>query len=509
MAFSFRSKAKTAGLKEDNETNNNSSKLSSSQMNKLTKAYPPWLRHNVELKYLPAIYQGVLGQVQLQPDIHLDHGAILNQHRLKSKQTQDYMNKYTDTERARKLLSASRLPNETLAAIWAHVNQTFPGRLTNREFCLALALVAHFQRLHQKSSDNLDAKITLHDPNRHKMNADKKSSDPFDLVKIDDKPPVPILYPSSPASNSTRQIPSSKSVPNRLGSEILLVDLEDDNYPEAFSQWELGRVGNGNLNTDRAKLINLIDSDGDNDVDFIVDRLTDVWTKLMISIRCLFKRSFDILNVENCRTSALEALRSKDGVKFIKQLCICYPLAHNVKTKIDELIAIQCSGRNKSSHATTIQTKSLNKNFASQINDLMLSINEYWAVLINLFHESGQTSFIEIIMDSLDVTSNRDKDRKYSLSERIDINNTDKCCICLRKEYLCIDKDQISSFSATKSISSDDLDLIVMQGLISQDNFYKYHARCANFWLNQVDSNGRLPFIKCSDDKDVLRPNRN
>lgn len=506
MAFSFRSKAKTTGPKEDNEKNNNASKLSSSQINKLTKAYPPWLRNNVELRHLPAVYQGVLGQVQLQPDINLDHRTILNQHRLKSKQTQDYMNKYTDTERARKLLSASRLPNDTLAAIWAHVNQTFPGRLTNREFCLALALVAHFQRFYKENGDNIDAKSI------NKTTAGKKSCDPFDLVKFDDKPPVPILYPgqSSPSSNNSRRIPSSNSVPNRLGSDILLVDLEDDNNQDAFSQWELSRVGDGNLKTARAKLINLIDSDGDNDVDFIIDRLTDVWTKLMVSMRCLFKRSFDILNVENCRTSALEALRSEEGVKYIKRLCMCYPLAHNVKFKIDELIAIHCSEQNKSNYANnSIQTKSLNRNFASQINDLMLSINEYWAVLINLFHESGQTNFIEIIMDSLDVASKKDMNRKHSLTELIDINKTDKCCICLRKEYLCINKNQIISLSATKSISSDDLALIVEQDLISQDDFYKYHARCANFWLNQVESKGRLPFIKCNIDKEVLRPNCN
>lgn len=510
MAFSFRSKVKSSGPKDGCEKANDIPRLSSSQLSKSTKTYPSWLRGNVELKYLPAIYQGVLGQVQLQPDINLDNGSLLNQHRLKPKQTQDYMNKFTDTERARKLLSASQLPNDTLATIWAHVNQTFPGRLTNREFCLALALVAHFQRLNKENSEiGPDSKQTLK-VIRNNLNSNRSSKkDPFDLVKTDDNPPVPILYPSQSSplkTKCTRKLSNSNSVPNKLSTEVLLVDLGDDNDTHgASSRWELNSNKDYTKPLNRPKLVNLIDSDGENDVDFVVDRLTDVWTRLMIAIRTIFKRSFDVLNVENCRASALEALRSDRGVIFIKQLCLCYPLAHNIKFKIHEFTAIHNCQPNSNPSATN-NALQFDRNLALQINDLMLSINEYWAVLINLFHESGQTGFIEVIMDSLDCKfKHRTSQTSFTL-EILKLNNPEQCSICLRKDYLSLDDSMSSALLVTKGISKDDLDQIRGQDLISNDEHYYYHARCANIWLNHVD--GRLPFVNCNtNDNDVLRPN--
>lgn len=514
MAFSFRNKAKSnGGLREGGDKSSDAARLSSSQVNKMTKTYPRWLRGNVELKYLPALYQGVLGQVQLQPDISFDNAALLNHHRLKPKQTQDYMNKFTDTERARKLLSASQLPNDTLATIWAHVNQTFPGRLTNREFCLALALVAHFQRLNKETGDiGLDpeatTKVIRSDLNSNESSAKTSKKDAFDLVKSDDKPPVPILYPcqSSPRkTRCTRRLSNSNSVPNKLSSEVLLVDLgEDSSTHDARSQSDLDRNKSQTTPQSRPKLVNLIDSDDENDVNFIVDRLTDVWSQIMLAIKALFKRSFDILNVENCRNSALEALRSDRGVLFMKHLCLCYPLAHNIKYKIDELIAKQDSHSNEPYVANN--SVQFDKNFAFRINDLMLSINEYWAVLINLFHESGQTNFIEVIMDSLDLTLELNPDRAHSTSQTFNLNNPERCCICLRKNYLDMIGTRSLASSETKGISNDDFNLISGQELISQDNHYYYHARCANFWLNQVDGE-KLPFFKCNIiDNDVLRP---
>lgn len=462
-------------------------KLTNAQLSKLTKVYPGWLRDSSALKQLPGVYQGVLGQVQLQPaSFTIKNGSQQYQKFVNRQQQPDYMNRFTDTERVHQLLSASRLSNDNLATIWAHVNKTFPGKLTNRELCLALALIAIFQRLEREESNSIRT----------------SGQNPFDLVKNEKKPPVPILYPtqrnssngSSPVAKQAGESSLARSL-SKGDSNSLLVDLccDDDKDSSANKLHDMTSSQSSNdgfktaglmvsMPTNHARsdnnLFNLIDMDRDR-FGFDFYKLTQVWLRLLTSMKSTFKRSFDILNVENSRQSAIEALRSQHGTQFSKQLSLCYPLAHNIKLKADEL------------NSASAKTSGLmDVSYLMQIDDLMISINEYWAVLINLFHESGQTKFIELIMDGLNPKTQ--KVLSETIEELADELSTsgksDICSICHNKFYL-IDCNAKGLLLDSAELPVDDSGNL----LLSHDDRYYYHARCANFWLNQVDASG-LPF---------------
>lgn len=510
MAFKFISRtsspifgAKQTGSLQDQDCvqkdNMPPVKLTNSKLNKLAKVHPPWLRDSSGPQQLPAVYQGVLGQVQSQPAIA---GLKSNVKRVLQL---DYMNRFTDTERVYQLLSASLLPNETLATIWAHVNQTYPGQLTNREVCLALALIALFQRVDEKH---------------------ESIKDPFNQVKLEKKPPVPKLYPVTQISHSNRpnfnsQLTSSKSTPDGLSSSgkcDLLVDFDSDIESSASANESLGgtkkssswmptTVRQPSIFCDRENycntVANLIDMDGDK-FDFDFARLTQTWMKIMFTMKNLFKRSFDILNVDHGRQSAIEALSSAQGKQFIKQLCLCYPMAHNIKCKIDELDntrLVPSGGDSSACNQRVDQSRLFDKNYTNQIDDLMVSINEYWAVLINLFHESGQTHFIELIMDGLGERSLgvRHITIEQLASEVDGSGKSDVCSICHSKLYL------ITPDFKLEMLSSEDVELVApVELLIESSQNYHYHARCANFWLNQIDQDA-LPFRK-NQSEAILSP---
>lgn len=487
-------------------------KLTNAQLSKLTKVYPSWLRDSSALKQLPGVYQGVLGQVQLQPaGFATTNNRQQEFQKLVNRQRQpDYMNRFTDTERVHQLLSASKLSNDDLATIWAHVNKTFPGKLTNRELCLALALIAIFQRLERQESNSLRT----------------SKQNPFDLVKTEKKPPVPTLYPNQrSSSNGVSPVKlAGLGSPTSFASNSLLVDLCcDDNNDESSANNLVyiidsqsnndskthNLMGNMPMSCNRGdkNLFNLIDMDGDRfELDFY--KLTQVWLRFLSSIKSTFKRSFDILNVENSRQSAIEALKSGKGVQFSKHLSLCYPLAHNIKFKIDELdnIEFHCNSNTSMRESGLPHTKTsglMDKSYLKQIDDLMISINEYWAVLINLFHESGQTKFIELIMDGLNFKTQTvfSKTIEELANELSSSGKSDTCSICHTKFYL-IDCDPSS-----KGLNPSDVELLEESEegqLLSQDDRYYYHAKCANFWLNQVDSSG-LPFQK-EQEEDILCP---
>lgn len=456
-------------------------KLTNAQLSKLAKTYPSWLRDGSSLKQLPGVYHGVLGQVQLQPEFLDGVDKFSNEKKLVNKQQQvDYMNRFTDTERVHQLLTTSRLSNQTLATIWAHVNKTYPGCLTNREVCLALALIAIFQRIEKEGHDTQVA---------HK-------NDPFSSVKLEKKPPVPVLYPSSSNIHSSPikacTTPSFNSVPNELSSSLLIDISSVDEIQEQRannSQNEIKRSTQGlykdqiplawRLKSINNNAISLIDLEGDK-FEMRLSKILQVWLKMMTAMKNIFKRSFDILNVENDRQSALEALNSSRGHNFSRNLCLCYPIAHNIKFKIDELNSLRLPNE---------QINLLDNNYVSQINDLMISINEYWAVLINLFHESGQTNFIELIMDGLNYKNKtvisktiEELDNELDSSRKHNI-----CSICHTKFYL-------TNIGDNSSITKDDYDLVVDYELLSLDGCHYYHAKCANFWINHVDNNDTLPF---------------
>lgn len=542
MAFKFRSKsslsnqsAKQHASQTTDDQMEVAPKLSNAQLSKLAKLYPPWLKDSSGLKQLPGVYQGVLGQVQLQPSLifgaNSTNGHIFAAYNAgKQLQSADYMNRFTDTERVHQLLSASQLPNETLATIWAHVNKTFPGKLTNREVCLALALIAIFQRL---ESEN------------HAVSIKMQATDPFSLVKNEKKPPVPILYPNNNHSSSNNnnngahniasskaQVVPSKSIPTELNSSGLLVDIRDDNgitssdgglnlgmgsHPflsglnlsnrddvraaNNTNNIKSGRTINRNLEhllslkNIRNNAVNLIDMDGDKfEIEF--SKLTQAWLMLLSAMKSVFKRSFDILNVENSRESAIEALKSQKGKQFSKHLCLCYPIAHNIKFKIDELNNLQLNIANE-------QINLFDKSYIVRIDDLMTSINEYWAVLINLFHESGQTGIIELIMDGLNYKQQTvSSETIEELANELDgCGKRDVCCLCHTKFYL-TNYDSLAN-NRESILSEEDNERILDNNddddetLLSEDNLYYYHAKCANFWLNQVDSiECNLPFRK-------------
>ena len=470
-------------------------KLTNAQLNKLTKAFPTWLRDNSSLKQLPGVYQGVLGQVQLQPDIFSNNSSNNDANKMRysngtklvsSLQRQvDYMNRFTDTERVRQLLSASRLPNDTLATIWAHVNKTFPGRLTNREVCLALALIAIFQRLQQGAEVGTS-----------------RQGDPFVMVKSEKRPPVPVLHrPNHPPTSLTKSRGSSNqtssSDPGELNSNCLLIDFTNDDETTDSSAPRQVRPppAGGCVKSSSSNAISLIDLDGDR-LEVILRKLVQVWMSFLTATKAIFKRSFDILNVENSRQSALEALSTREGQDFCKHLSLCYPLAHNIKFKIDELKRLQFSIR-KGELTKHASLNLLDGGYMEQINDLMVSVNEYWAVLINLFHESGHTKFIELIMDGLNYSTRTVSSETLSdlMSELDGSNKPEVCSICHTKLYLAKLDQQL--------LAEEDLEVLGSGQLITRDDCYYYHPKCANFWLNHVDSTG-LPFRK--EVEEILKP---
>lgn len=491
MAFKFsRSSGHIADKLKISPAGDNVSResgLANSQLAKSNNVYPPWLKVGTSLKQMPGIYQGVLGQVQLQTSLLHPGKKLIKQ------ANGDYMDRFTDTERVHQLLSASRLSNEVLATIWAHVNKTFPGRLTNREVCLALAIIAEFQQLETPAAE--------------------KSKDPFSTVRLQKRPPVPKLYPGDcnsvnkcESSKRTLEIHSSKSTPEELCSINLLVNLDDGEGshkpPNRYSR-ESATVNQAN--TDFGSLnINLIDDDY-YEFGKELANLAEIWLKFLNGIRVVYKRSYDILNVENSRQSALEALRSQDGKEFSMYLCLSYPLAHNIKTKIDELYSLEVITQVPLKSKPT--SRLFDKRYITKINDLMNSVNEYWAVLINLFNESGQTKFIELIMDGLKTEDNSGQERfiKRTVDQLVNelkgLNRPDLCSICYSKFYL------TTSFTSLSEFLGDKSELVLYQEPISGDNQYYYHPKCANFWLNHVCADS-LP-LTGRHDESILVPGVN
>lgn len=500
MPFNFRTKTPRSqdnGKQQPQQREPELPKISAAHLSKLTKEFPPWLRDNSCLKQLPGIYLGVLGQVQLQLDITNHEGATQNGlvKTLNRGPQTEYMNRFTDTDRVHQLLSASRLPNDALATIWAHVNKTYPGRLTNREVCFALALIAIFQRL---EGDSVSLSFRS-----------KTSKDPFELVKFEKKPPVPKLYPRD--SSKPSRISTSQSIPERLndngadvedgGGGILLIDIHCDRPLSNRSSFHSGATTMG------SNPYNLIDNDNDQ-LGPRIQQYARIWMLFLTAMKRNFKRTYDILMVENSRQNSLDALGSERGKIFIKNLCLCYPLAYNIKFKIDELKKF----RPRETHETSEQKLSsclLDKDYVSRADDLMTSINEYWAVLINLFHASGQTEFIEHIMDRLNYkTGTIISQTLGELNDEFNsIGKADLCSICLMETYLSDIKTEpvpqtVDKFNPTMNVYQ-----CVENEIITNDSQYYYHAKCANFWLNYVDPKCELPFV-FNTNLDILSPTK-
>lgn len=516
MAFRFRARPSVTGSSKQSTNggglsheNTDLPKLTNAQLDRLAKLFPSWLKDNTPLKQLPGIYQGVLGQVQLQPGIEEIERRLIG----KQEKPTDYMNKFTDTERVHQLLSASQLPNETLATIWAHVNKTFPGKLTNREVCLALALIAIFQRLDRERSNGVNH-----------FSPSSKDRDPFLVVKVEKKPPVPTLYSARTNNNNNNDtrnnsgfikgIVQSKSTPENLSSARgLLVDISSGNDDTTTKEASSGFPGQptsdnysvANSNLDRrvrdiilTNPINLMDMNSDTfEIDF--NSTTNIWYKFLHSMKGIFKRSFDVLNVENSRQSAIEALKSPRGIDFGRNLSLCYPLAHNIKHKFDQLNSIKLA-TDEQSDTKAPMLGVFDKKYAVRIDDLMTSINEYWAVLINLLHESGQTDFIELIMDGLVQTKDPNVADSIGDIAAEFSSNSGICCICHIECYLSSSYD----FSS-RQLSADVLSLVAAEDLVSGDGQHYYHPRCASFWLNQVDTTS-LPFISEHVNQEILSP---
>jgi hypothetical protein len=475
MAFKFSRGAPTSHFRNHHSTNdgqtisNKGTTLSPTIVNNQTNlyksgSYPAWLKDGSALR---KAYYGSLGQVQLQPA--LDGNKLsAGLDRLVSKRGHEFSwDNFTDTSRVQQLLSTSRLPNSSLAAIWACCNKTRPGVLTNREVCLALGLIAIFQRVQDQKLDG----------------------DPFNLLKLEKSPPVPKLYETDRGTTTKTRIPSSSSMPNNLLIDISsgeFTETSDSNNKDKNEVFDSGRNQEAHVSVSFSNnAISLIDLDGEKCEPAIVG-LTNVWMRFMLAMQSIFKRSFDILNVENSRSSALEALTSPAGVNFCKGLSLCYPIAHNIRLKIDELDRAQTDGK---------QLNLLDEKYLSKINNIMVSINEYWAVLINLFHSSGQTDFIELIMDGL-VWAPSNTNSSETLDELMGAltirDRCDKCAICLNEFYLINMGDALER---SARLPQNDIDLLYDTKLISLDDDYYYHPKCANFWLNSVPgTNGKLPF---------------
>lgn len=348
-------------------------------MHQTSRFWPKWIRGNFKVNHLPAIYRGVLGQVQSQSNIRTNSSP--------KSSSSSYMDRLTDTDRVHQLLPTSRLSNDALASIWAHVNRTHPGILTNREVCLALALIAIHQRLDGATE-----------------------CDPFSLIKSEKEPPLPKLY------SSTVLEPSAK-VQDHNAPTLSMIEIE---FGDSFA--------------------------------FKLNSIIQVWFRIMTAMKHLFKGVFDTLNVKYDRNPVREALSCPRGISFIEQLGLCYPLAHNINRGV-----ISLGKEHKTRH---------------EFGDLMNSINEYWAVLINLFHEAGQTNIVECIMDGLcsanDITL--DVLRLQNEDSRI-------CRICYTSIYL---EDSSESKPMTMSVRDHN-------ELLTLDSHHYYHTKCANFWLNHVN----------------------
>lgn len=484
MAFKFKlakqpvssSQNQTSGKQpslEDNQSDQVESKLSGAELNKLIKQYPSWLKGNSCIKNLPAVYHGVLGQVQVQPKF----SAISNPKLTRQPQQNDYLDRFTDTERVYQLLLASRLPSATLATIWAHANKTFPGRLSNREVCLALALIAIFQR---PDKSDFAARLASKD---HKL-------DLYELVRLEKKPPIAKLFPISPA-NSTNE--------NDERKDVLLVDLDDDSSKNLDnSKSEKNQEKSNTLDYFKSNLGNLIDTDVSRfEIDF--KRLTDCWLRSLKALKDIFKESFDILNVRHGRSSAIEALGTRRGREFSKNLSLCYPLAYNISETVRSW--------NDISSKPSDQAELFEIGYVNTMEDLMRSINEYWAVLINLFHQTGLTKLIETMMDSLDTGSGSSIKSVHSVSD-IARGLCDSqprqttCSLCRKSQHFT--SEPFKTLSKDEELSPELIDLWLDHELITEDGHYHYHSRCANFWLNCVDSDG-LPFKKARS-SDILSP---
>lgn len=472
-------------------------KLTNAQLNKLTKVYPAWLRNNSSLKQLPAVYQGVLGQVQLQPMIHNESRFVNGRILARKQQHLDYMNRFTDTQRVYEIFLLSRLGDVTLSKIWAFANKTYPGQLTNREVLVGLALIALFQKLdcNNNSNNNDNSK------SNHQNPTNKSSPDPFvDFYKID-RPPLPKLYP--PDSNnklSKYQIKTSKSMPEELSqSSSLLIDIDDPVSDQKQTKSDQSRDFDTNksicdighqkaIDKFNGNSVSLIDMDsGGFGIGFLQTWLKDS-NLILRAIKSIFKQSFDTLNVCYSRHHAIEALRSGRGINFINNIGLCYPLAHNLKLRVDELENMKNFGF-------------FDKNYIMQIDDLNLineywvGINQYWLVLINLFNESGQIKFVEKLMDSLNAPTEKDRTFEDFVN---DLNSNDKSCsICLTKFYL------LPGNSPPNGVPEEDGNSLIESELVTLDNRYYYHVPCATFYQNNV---GSLPYQKEPDATNLLTP---
>lgn len=431
-----------------------------------SKLFPKWLKDGSSLKNLPPIYYGILAQVQIQPNFSTDASNNIRDSGNSSLATKlnqkDFLDKYTDTERVHQLLLTSRLTNETMGHIWAFCNRSFPGKLTNRELCLALALIAMFQ----SKENNKQA---------------KNNQDPFELIKSVSKPPVPKLY---------SRVTSGQTI-TTVNHDLtdLLINIDTDNE-------KINKDDDEKISKKLELRFNVNDNLLEIDCDIFAEnlsRICEVWLTLLESMYLLFKRTFDIFNVEHSRDGSLEALRSIEGRKFSLSLSIAYPIAYKIATKI-ELIYERFKDELLGS----------SKLYFNVTRDILISINEYWAVLMNLFHESGLTYVLELIMDGLNCIDKKFMLRSKTVDELRDElfskYRSDYCMICQSNKYLpALDKMPSIDFEIDLS------DLFNDSPLISQDSQYFYHSKCANFWLKQTNS-AHLPFKAKNDIMNILSP---
>lgn len=486
-------------------------KISSSQLEKAAKNLPTWLRNNAAIKQLPAIYQGVLGQVQIAQYDYPGQAHV------------EFSNRLTDTERVYQLLLTSRLSHEILATIWAHVNQTFPGKLINKELCFALALIALFQR--------------------------KNIKDPFSAIKSERVPPLPNLYPqlvdedsdgnnkepliqflddssnenSRPSEGTTNEkqnihhhgnksIVNQSNRPIKIATTNAFIHIEvpsiDNNFSKTSNILNIKSISTfanssdilpinndssplsspsalstKHCNTSNKTTTSILDLDCKQmQLDEELSIIASIWSRQMDALKSVFKRTFDVLNVQHGRNNSLESLRTDDGAKFIQNLARCYPIAHRIWIKVSE---IKQDSNNR-----------INNNYVHLIDNLMTSINESWAVLVNLFDEAGQGEFIEAIMDGLNYE--KLSDRSMGTSEELKEGNGTKknqsyipqekvCAICLTAtgstKHYTVTTDRIdveTSLSIAKYDANED-------NLLTIDEHNYYHSSCGNFWLNQVE----------------------
>lgn len=505
-----------------------SPKLTKTELNKLAKSYPSWLRDNSGVKNLPAIYKGVLGQVQVHPIINLDKNKMSKFDRLANHNI-EYLNRYTDTQRVHQLLLASQLPNDLLAIIWAHVNKSFPGKLTNREVCLALALIAIFQRC----KSDADRKDLLFGPNK---------KDLFQLVKDERNPPIPKLHATNSevrqaidkTSNYFLENGKTFGNPNDRNDIGLLVDLNSESFEklnlntqspfkisikappyttpknDLASTADLTFINTNWLNKYITDLMDMKIGEFEKNVSY---KFT-IWSEILLAIKRIFKKTFDTLSVNHSRQSAVESLTSPEGIVFIKHISLLYPLAHNIKLTINNINVLDKLQKPSDASNYDGHDDMMDKTFLKFVDELTTSINEYWAVLINLFHECGQTRYIEYIMDGLNKPTVIDTNSHLTLEEIAAIIDTrDKieiCSICHMNEFI-LAKDYSPNESAKQEIDqsiSNDIVSLIDNELITIDNYYYYHAKCGSFWLNNVSNDNSLPWEDSKEISNILLPTK-